>query len=140
MGLAALPMEEENAHYVSLMAGYCVPKTTKYPEAAWALASFMQEKEGQEILASTGLITTVDKDVAASDEVINMEGAPDNHILRVTSLDNAVNVDAKLPNWQETMDTVWQPAIDKLYNGDVTVEEALDEIQSGLEEKLAENK
>lgn len=140
MGLAALPMEEENAHYVSLMAGYCVPKTTKYPEAAWALASFMQEKEGQEILASSGLITTVDKDVAASDEVINMEGAPDNHILRVTSLDNAVNVDAKLPNWQETMDTVWQPAIDKLYNGDVTVEEALDEIQSGLEEKLAENK
>ena len=98
----------------------------------------MQEKEGQEILASTGLITTVDKDVASSDAVINMEGAPDNHILRVTSLDNAVNVDAKLPNWTETMDMVWQPAIDKLYNGDVTVEEALEEIQAGLEEKLAE--
>ena len=138
MGLAALPMEAQNSHYVSLMAGYCIPKTTKYPEAAWALASFMQEKEGQEILASTGLITTVDKDVASSDAVINMEGAPDNHILRVTSLDNAVNVDAKLPNWTETMDMVWQPAIDKLYNGDVTVEEALEEIQAGLEEKLAE--
>lgn len=138
MGLAALPMEAENSHYVSLMAGYCVPKTTKYPEAAWALASFMQEKTGQEILASTGLITTVDKEVASSDEVINMEGAPDNHILRVTSLDKAVNVDAKLPNWQETVDTVWQPVIDKLYNGDVTVEEALEEIQAGLEEKLAE--
>lgn len=138
MGLAALPMEARNSHYVSLMAGYCIPKTTKYPEAAWALASFMQEKEGQEILASTGLITTVDKDVASSDAVINMEGAPDNHILRVTSLDNAVNVDAKLPNWTETMDMVWQPAIDKLYNGDVTVEEALEEIQAGLEEKLAE--
>lgn len=139
MGLAALPMEKENAHYVSLMAGYCVPKSTKYPEAAWALASFMQEKTGQEILASTGLITTVDKEVAASDAVINMEGAPDNHILRVTSLENAVNVDAKLPNWQETVDTVWGPAIDQLYNGDLTVEETLAEIQKGLEEKMKEN-
>lgn len=136
MGLAALPMEDVNSHYVSLMAGYCIPKDTKYPEAAWALASFMQEKAGQEILASTGLITTVDKEVAESDAVINMEGAPDNHILRVTSLYNAVNVDAKLTNWQETVDSVWQPAIDKLYNGDLTVKETLEKIQSGLEEML----
>lgn len=139
MGLAALPMEDENSHYVSLMAGYCIPKTTKYPEAAWALASFMQEKTGQEILASTGLITTVDKEVAKSDEVINMEGAPDNHILRVTSLDNAINVDAKLPNWQETIDTVWSPIIDQLYNGDITVNEALEELQSGFENMLNQN-
>ncbi len=139
MGLAALPMEKENSHYVSLMAGYCVPKTTKYPEAAWALASFMQEKKGQEILASTGLITTVDKDVASSDAVINMEGAPDNHILRVTSLENAVNVDPKLPNWDETADTVWTPAIDKLYNGDQDVEATLKELQNGLEEMLKAN-
>lgn len=136
MGLAALPMEDENSHYVSLMAGYCVPKSTKNPEAAWALASFMQEKGGQEILASTGLITTVDKDVASSDEVINMEGAPDNHILRVTSLDNAVNVDAKLANWQETLDTIWSPAIDQLYNGDIDVKETLELLQSELERML----
>lgn len=136
MGLASLPMENENSHYVSLMAGYCVPKTTKYPEAAWALASFMQEEKGQEILASTGLITTVHKEVAASDAVINMEGAPDNHILRVTSLDNAVNTDAKVSNWQETIDTVWTPAIDQLYNGDLTVEETLDQIQTGFEDML----
>ncbi len=140
MGLAALPMEDENSHYVSLMAGYCVPKTTKYPEAAWALASFMQEEKGQEILAKTGLITTIHKQVASSDQVINMKGAPDNHILRVTSLDNAVNADAKLPNWQETIDKVWSPAIDQLYNGDITVEEALKKIQTGLEEMLKEEK
>jgi multiple sugar transport system substrate-binding protein len=138
MGLAALPMQNENSHYVSLMAGYAVPKTTKYPEAAWALASFMQQKKGQEILASTGLITTIDKKVASSDEVINMKGAPDNHILRVSSLDDAVNMDAKLPNWQETLDTVWQPAIDALYNGDKTVDETLDTLQSGLEKMLSE--
>lgn len=140
MGLAALPMEDENSHYVSLMAGYCVPKTTEYPEAAWALASFMQQKKGQEILASTGLITTVDKEVAASDAVIGMEGAPDNHILRVTSLDNAVNVDAKLTNWQETLDNVWTPAIDRLYNQDQDVKQTLEEIQSGLEEMMDSGK
>ncbi len=139
MGLAALPMENENSHYVSLMAGYCVPKTTKYPEAAWALAAFMQEQAGQEILAKCGLITTVNKEVAASDEVINMEGAPDNHILRVTSLDNAINADPKLSNWQETLDMTWQPVIDQLYNQEITVEEALDQLQTGLEEKMAES-
>jgi len=140
MGLASLPMEDENSHYISLMAGYCIPKTTEYPEAAWALASFMQEQKGQEVLASTGLITTVNKEVAKSDAVINMEGAPDNHILRVTSLDNAVNADAKLTNWQETLDTVWTPVIDQLWNGDLTVKETLDEIQTGLEEMLDQGK
>ena len=140
MGLAALPMENENSHYVSLMAGYCVPKTTKYPEAAWALASFMQEEKGQEILASTGLITTIHKQIASSDSVINMKGAPDNHILRVTSLDNALNMDAKLTNWQETLDIAWAPSIDKLYNGDVSVEDALNEIQTGLEDMLEQGK
>lgn len=140
MGLASLPMEDENSHYVSLMAGYCIPKTTKYPEAAWALASFMQEQKGQEILASTGLITTVNKEVASSDAVINMEGAPENHILRVTSLDNALNVDAKLTNWQETIDNVWQPAIDRLYNQDQDVDQTLSELQSGLEEMLDSGK
>lgn len=68
-----------------------------------------------------------------------MEGAPDNHILRVTSLDNAINVDAKLPNWQETIDTVWSPIIDQLYNGDITVNEALEELQSGFENMLNKN-
>ena len=69
-----------------------------------------------------------------------MEGAPDNHILRVTSLDNAVNADAKLTNWQETLDTVWTPVIDQLWNGDLTVKETLDEIQTGLEEMLDQGK
>lgn len=140
MGIASLPMESDNSHYVSLMAGYCVPKTTEYPEAAWALASFMQEQKGQEILASTGLITTVNKEVASSDAVINMKGAPDNHILRVTSLDNAVNTDAKVTNWQETLDTVWSPAIDQLYNGDLNVKETLEQIQTGLEDMLEQGK
>ncbi len=138
LGLAHLPMQDEDSHYVSLMAGYCIPKSTKNFDAAWALASFMQQEAGQRGLASTGLITTVNKVVAASDEVIGMKGAPDNHILRVTSLDNAVNVDAKLPNWQETLDSVWGPAIDALYAGNATVDETLATLQAGLEQKLEE--
>ena len=133
-------MQDENSHYVSLMAGYCIPKTTQNFDAAWALASFMQKAAGQRVLASTGLITTVNMEVAASDEVIGMEGAPENHVLRVTSLEGAVNVDAKLPNWQETLDSVWSPAIDALYAGNASVDETLETLQSGLEQKLEEAK
>ena len=140
LGLAHLPMQDENSHYVSLMAGYCIPKTTQNFDAAWALASFMQKAAGQRVLASTGLITTVNMEVAASDEVIGMEGAPENHVLRVTSLEGAVNVDTKLPNWQETLDSVWSPAIDALYAGNASVDETLETLQSGLEQKLEEAK
>lgn len=135
-GLAELPQEGENAHAVALMAGYCIPKTVENPDAAWELAKFMELEKGQTLLAKSGLITVINKDVATSDEVINIPNAPDNHILRVTTLDGAVNVDAKLPNWQETLDTVWWPTIDKLYNGDLTVEQTLDELQTGLTDML----
>ncbi len=42
-------------------------------------------------------------------------------------------------NWQETLDMTWQPVIDQLYNQEITVEEALDQLQTGLEEKMAES-
>ena len=138
-GIVNLPQEGDNAHCVALMAGYCIPKSAKNPDAAWELAKFMESEKGQTLLAKTGLITVINKDVASSDEVINIPNAPDNHILRVTTLDGAVNVDAKLPNWQETLDTAWSPVIDKLYNKDITVEEALDELQANLTDMLAKN-
>lgn len=135
-GIAHLPYEGDNAHAVALMAGYCVPASCPNPEAAWALASFMESVRGQTLLAETGLITVINKDVASSDAVIDIPNAPDNHILRVTTLEGAVNVDAKLPNWQETLDTAWQPVIDQLYNQELSVDEALDALQENLTEML----
>lgn len=137
-GLAEVPQVGDGAHATALMAGYCIPKTTRNPEAAWALAKFMESERGQTILAKTGLITVIRKDVASSDAVIDIPNAPDNHLLRVTTLDGATNLDAKLPNWQETLDTVWYPTQDKLQNGDITVDEAIAEWQAGLEAALAE--
>ena len=136
-GLAELPQEGDNAHAVALMAGYCIPESCKNPDAAWKLASFMESEKGQTLLAKTGLITVINKDVASSDEVIDIPNAPDNHILRVTSLDGAVNVDAKLPNWQETLDTAWYPVIDQLMNQDITVDDAVAALQKNLEDMLA---
>jgi|GEM_PF-857272 len=138
-GLAKLPQVGADAHSVALMAGYCVPKSEKNPEAAWALASFMESETGQKLLAKSGLITVINKDIASSDEVINIPNAPANHMLRVTSLEGAVNVDAKLPNWQETLDTGWQPAIDQLWNGDTTVDETLQTLQTNLTNMLSQN-
>lgn len=135
-GLAHLPYEGDNAHAVALMAGYCVPKNVKDPEAAWELAKFMESERGQTLLAKSGLITVINKDVASSSDVIDIPNAPDNHILRVTTLDGAVNVDAKLPNWQETLDTAWSPVIDQLYNGDIDVATALDNLQASLTDML----
>lgn len=138
-GIASLPKEGENAHDVALMAGYCIPKSAKNPDAAWELAKFMESVKGQTLLAKSGLITVINKDVASSDEVIKIPNAPDNHIIRVTTLEGSVNCDAKLPNWEETIDTAWNPVMDQLRNGDIDVNQALDLLQTNLTDMLEKN-
>ena len=119
-----------------LYAGYAIPKSTKNPELAWEFAKFMQSEEGQKLLASSGLITVINRKIAESDEVLKVEGAPENHYLRVSSLDYAEHNDALLTNWEETLAKVFDPNIQLLLNNEQDAKTTAEKIHQGLEEML----
>ncbi len=134
-GLQELPTNNaDNKKTPALYAGYAIAKTTKNPELAWEFAKFMQSDEAQKLLASSGLITVINKNISTSDEVINIEGAPDNHIARVTSLDKSVHNDAMLVNWDEYLSKAFTPVMDQLLNNTITPEEAANKMQKNFEE------
>jgi multiple sugar transport system substrate-binding protein len=119
--IAHLPKAEGQERIVpALYAGYAVNKSTKNPELAWEFAKFMQSDEAQKLLASSGLITVINKKIATSDEVIKVPGAPDNHMLRVSSLDYAMHNDAMLSNWEEIIAKYMEPSMQQLLNNDIT--------------------
>lgn len=136
-GLQELPTNDAgNKKIPALYAGYAIAKTTKNPELAWEFAKFMQSDEAQKMLASSGLITVINKKIAASDEVINIQGAPDNHMLRVTSLEKSTHNDAMLVNWDEYLSKAFTPVMDQLLNNTITPEDAAAKMQKNFEEIL----
>ena len=133
--ITLLPQNEKSIN-TALYAGYAVCSQTKNPELAKAFAAFMMTEEGQSILASTGLITVANKKVATSDEILKFEGAPENNIIRVTALENAVNVDANLYCWDEMVNVI-AAEMSKVYQEDpISAEECAQNIQKQLEKLL----
>ncbi len=133
--IAHIPLADNGApRSVSrLYAGYAISKTTKNPDLAWEFAKFMQSEEAQNLLASTGLITVIHREISTSDEVLNFEGAPENHIVRVEATDYSIHNDALLPNWEETLERYVNPNIQLLLNNEQDAETTAKKIHEGLE-------
>jgi len=138
-GLSTVPSKDGDVKKIpALYAGYALSTTTKNPDLAWEFAKFMQSDDAQKLLASSGLITVINKDISKSDEVIKIKGAPDNHMLRVTSLEKSIHNDAMIVNWDEYLVKYYNPPMDKLANGTIKAEDAAKEVQEGFEKMLKE--
>ncbi|MBN2897343.1 MAG: sugar ABC transporter substrate-binding protein [Clostridia bacterium] len=139
-GFASVPAKDGAAKKIpALYAGYAIAKTTKNPDLAWEFAKFMQSDEAQKMLAGSGLITVINKDIATSDEIINIEGAPIDHILRVTTLEKSIHNDAMLPNWDEYLTKGFSPVMDQLLNNQISGDEAAAMLQTEFETLLNAN-
>lgn len=139
--MANIPLApgKENARRTSaLFAGYAINAKTKNPELAYQFARFFQDDEGQEILSKFGLITVINSDIASKDENLKGNGFPDNHILRVTSIDYGTNGYAFLTNWQEMISKALQPNFDQLVANKMTPADCAAKVQVELEALLAE--
>jgi multiple sugar transport system substrate-binding protein len=139
--LANLPVNPGQERKTSaLYAGYAIPKSTENPDLAWEFAKFMQSDEGQRLLAGSGLITVINREIASSDEILNIPGAPDNHELRVTSLDYAITNDALLTNWEEMLATVVDPNMQLLLTNKQDAATTAAKIHAGMEAMLPEGR
>lgn len=139
-GIAEIPTTPGKEKKIpALYAGYAISNTTKNPELAWEFSRFMQSDEAQKLLASSGLITVINKKIANSDEVLNIKGAPENHKIRVSTLEKAIHNDAVMVNWDETLTKVFKPNMDLLLTNKQSPEDTAKKIQNGMEKMLKQN-
>ena len=128
--IAPLPesMQEEGDTPV-LYAGYSVSAQSKNPELAKEFAYFMTTYDAQRIMAKTGLITPLRKDVAMLDEVLDIPGGPEHHSLRVETLPYSQNQQGQCLCWWE-MTAVVDNYIYQMVEGTITPEDAMHAIQT----------
>lgn len=122
----------------ALYAGYAIYKDTKNPDLAWEFAKYFQSDKAQRLLSGLGLITVINKNIASSEEVIKAPGMPEHHVLRVSSIDYAINGHAFLTNLDEINTKGIQPSYDQLFANTMDPATAATTIQTNLEKLLGE--
>ncbi|MGD0566457.1 MAG: sugar ABC transporter substrate-binding protein [Candidatus Goldiibacteriota bacterium] len=93
--------------------GYSILKSTKHPEEAWKLLTFLAGEEGQKALAMTGLAQPAIKAIAESGAFL--DGKPP---LSKKFLLDSVNYGCFAPDtdkWQESLNSYIFPALDKIW-------------------------
>lgn len=135
--IAPIPgtMENEGDTPV-LYCGYAVSSQTENEALAKEFAKFMASYDAQVIMSETGLITSLRKDVAYSDEALKTPGAPENHSLRVDNLPYAQNIQGQCLCWWEMTDVI-NNTIYQMVHGELTPEQAMSQIQTECEALLA---
>ncbi|MDD3410659.1 MAG: sugar ABC transporter substrate-binding protein [Eubacteriales bacterium] len=137
--VAQVPLREGYPRRTSaFVAGYAVNAASKNPELALEFAKYFQSDTAQKLLSSLGLITVINHEISGSDEVLKSPGSPEHASLRVTTIDNATNGYASLPNYIEMFNDVLKPAYQRLVAGSTTAAQCAQDIQDGMEKLMQE--
>ena len=112
-----------------LYCGYAVSAKSENKDLAKEFAYFMTSYDAQVIMGETGLITSLRKDVAYSDEMLKFDGAPEHNALRVDTIPYGENQQGQCLCWWE-ITTAVDNNIYKMVHGELTPEEAQAAIQA----------
>jgi len=110
-------------------SGYCILKSTRYPELAWDIVKLLSGREAQIALAEMGLTQPAVVDIAEGEHFALNKRRP----LNKGMLNEAVNYvvyEPFHPKWREINDLYLTPRLDLVFNGTETVEEALSGISA----------
>jgi ABC-type glycerol-3-phosphate transport system substrate-binding protein len=105
--------------------GYSILRTTKHPEEAWKLLTFLAGEEGQKELAQTGLAQPAIREIAKSTSFL--DGKPP---MSKKFLLDAVNYGSFAPDtdkWQESLNSYIFPALDKIWANDKKPQDVMPE-------------
>jgi multiple sugar transport system substrate-binding protein len=122
--------------------GYSVLKSSKHPEEAWKLLTYLSGEEGQKELARTGLAQPAMLDIAKSKDFLDGQPPASKDFLL-----NAAEIGDFQPDsvkWQEALSSYLYPALDKVWMGEKDIETimktAVKEINKMLKEEKKETK
>lgn len=117
-------------------AGYVLSSTSRDLESAWRFLQFLSGPEGHAIFASTGLAVpalttqeTADAFIAALPETINGQ----------VFIDETANgqLSPVFPGWREIESTIVIPALDLVFNGEMSAADAIAQIKPQVDNALA---
>jgi multiple sugar transport system substrate-binding protein len=100
--------------------GYSVLKSTKHPEEAWKLLTYLAGEEGQKELARTGLAQPAMQDIAESKDFLDGQ-PPASKAFLLKAVDAGVFQPDSV-KWQEALSAYLYPALDKVWMGDKDIE------------------
>lgn len=104
-------------------AGYAVLKSTKYPEAAWKLVTYLAGEEGQIELAQTGLAQPAIQEIAKSKNFLD-DNSPKSKAFLLEAVDYGTFA-PDISSWTEILNRHFWPAMDKVWNGTSKPEEVI---------------
>lgn len=113
-------------------AGYVMATNPGDLDAAWTFLQFLSGPNGQAIFAATGLAVpalTSPETTAAFVEA--MPDGIDGHVF-ITETANGV-LNPNFPNWREIESTIVTPALDLVWNGEQTAEQAMNAIAAQVQ-------
>ncbi|MGI6755177.1 MAG: ABC transporter substrate-binding protein [Atopobiaceae bacterium] len=119
-----------------LYCGYAVGSQSKNKDLAKEFAYFMTSYDAQVIMGKTGLITSMRKDVAYSDDMLKFDGAPEHNSLRVDNIPYGKNQQGQCLCWGEVVTSITNN-IYKMVQGEVSPEEAQAAMQQESADLLA---
>lgn len=117
-------------------AGYVLSSTSRDLESAWRFLQFLSGPEGHAIFASTGLAVpalttqeTAEAFIAALPETINGQ----------VFIDETANgqLSPVFPGWREIESTIVIPALDLVFNGEMSAADAIAQIKPQVDNALA---
>ncbi|MEA3305590.1 MAG: sugar ABC transporter substrate-binding protein [Candidatus Omnitrophota bacterium] len=109
-------------------SGYCILKSTKYPELAWEIVKLLSGEKAQIALADFGLAQPAIKSIAAGPHFAESSKPP----LNKGMLNEAVKYAVYSPfhaKWREINELYLGPELDLVFNGKESVEKAMAKVE-----------
>jgi multiple sugar transport system substrate-binding protein len=119
-------------------SGYAVLKTTKHPDEAWKLVSYLAGEQGETELAQTGLAQPAIMSIAESKNFLDGQDPKSKAFLL-----DAVNYGVfwpDYPRWTEALNAYIFPALDKVWSGDKDAKDVVPDMVKKINENLFNKK
>lgn len=127
--------QAETATTVLHSDGYCVTKLAKNQELARAFAEYAVFGDGARILAEAGRTVPVLRSLAESESFLTPGEPPASSQVFLDQLEQARALPHS-PTWNEA-EELTEELLTQLFAGNITIDEAIDQIRSGTERELA---
>jgi multiple sugar transport system substrate-binding protein len=101
--------------YLISGGGYSILKSTKHPDEAWKLLTYLSGEDGQKMLARTGLAQPANRTIAESADFLDNKPPASKKFLL-----DAVNYGCFVPDtdrWQQALSAGVIPGLDKVWEG-----------------------
>lgn len=102
--------------------GQVIPTGAKNPDAAWEFQKFLGSYEGMLIFGVEGRFVPALKKANQDPKFLDKAKSPKN---LSTFTDSRVKTLPLMPEWEEFNRDVWNPALDRLWKGEVTAKEVV---------------